>query len=42
MAKIIETADITKSYIMGTSVVNALQGVSITINKGEYVAFMGH
>jgi len=41
MAKIIETADITKSYIMGTSVVNALQGVSITINKGEYVAFMG-
>lgn len=41
MTKIIETHDIKKSYIMGTTVVNALQGVSISINRGEYVAFMG-
>jgi putative ABC transport system ATP-binding protein len=41
MTKIIETSNIRKSYIMGSSVVNALQGVSITIEKGEYVAFMG-
>jgi putative ABC transport system ATP-binding protein len=41
MAKIIETHQITKTYKMGDNIVNALQGVSITINKGEYVAFMG-
>lgn len=41
MAKIIETHEITKTYKMGDNIVNALQGVSITINKGEYVAFMG-
>lgn len=38
---IIETRDITRRYIMGSTEVNALQGVSITIQKGEYVAFMG-
>ncbi len=41
MGKIIETHEITKTYKMGDNIVNALQGVSITINKGEYVAFMG-
>jgi putative ABC transport system ATP-binding protein len=39
--KIIETHDISKIYIMGTTEVRALQSVTITINKGEYVAFMG-
>lgn len=38
---IIETKDIAKRYIMGAEVVDALKGVSITIRKGEYVAFMG-
>jgi putative ABC transport system ATP-binding protein len=38
---IIETHNISKRYIMGTNEVNALQSVSITIEKGEYVAFMG-
>jgi putative ABC transport system ATP-binding protein len=38
---IIETHNISKKYIMGTTEVNALQSVSITIQKGEYVAFMG-
>lgn len=41
MGKIIETHDIRKEYKMGDNIVRALQGVSITINKGEYVAFMG-
>jgi putative ABC transport system ATP-binding protein len=39
--KIIETKNISRTYIMGTSIVNALQSVSISIDKGEYVAFMG-
>lgn len=38
---IIETQNISKRYIMGTTEVRALQSVSITIKKGEYVAFMG-
>lgn len=41
MNTIIETSEIAKIYQMGTQVVNALQSVSININKGEYVAFMG-
>lgn len=41
MKKIIETKDIQKTYRMGTEEVRALRSVSITINKGEYVAFMG-
>jgi len=41
MGKIIETNEIKKEYKMGDNIVRALQGVSITINKGEYVAFMG-
>lgn len=39
--KIIETHHIAKVYRMGNNIVNALQDVTITINKGEYVAFMG-
>ena len=41
MAKIIETHNIKKVYKMGDNIVNALQSVSINIDKGEYVAFMG-
>jgi putative ABC transport system ATP-binding protein len=41
MPKIIETHNIMKEYRMGTNIVRALQDVSISINKGEYVAFMG-
>ena len=39
--KIIETSDISKIYHMGNQTVNALQSISITIDRGEYVAFMG-
>lgn len=39
--RIIETHHLAKVYKMGTNIVNALQDVSISIDKGEYVAFMG-
>jgi len=39
--KIIETEAISKVYRMGNQIVNALQSITISINKGEYVAFMG-
>lgn len=39
--RIIETKEISKVYRMGDQVVNALQSISISIDKGEYVAFMG-
>jgi putative ABC transport system ATP-binding protein len=39
--RIIETKDLSRKYIMGTNIVHALQSVSINIEKGEYVAFMG-
>ena len=39
--KIIETHNVAKRYTMGTNIVNALQDISISIDKGEYVAFMG-
>lgn len=39
--KIIESIDISKRYIMGAEVIDALKSVSITVNRGEYVAFMG-
>ncbi len=38
---IIETRDIAKRYVMGSEVIEALKSVTITIQKGEYVAFMG-
>lgn len=41
MAKIIETHNIAKTYKMGNNIVNALQDISISIDRGEYVAFMG-
>jgi putative ABC transport system ATP-binding protein len=41
MTKIIETHAISKRYVMGEEVIDALKDVTITVNKGEYVAFMG-
>jgi putative ABC transport system ATP-binding protein len=41
MSKMIETSEIARMYKMGTEVVHALQSISISIDKGEYVAFMG-
>jgi len=39
--KIIETTDISRRYVMGSEVIQALKSVTISVNKGEYVAFMG-
>jgi putative ABC transport system ATP-binding protein len=41
MGEIIKTTDISRKYVMGSETIHALQSVSISINKGEYVAFMG-
>src|SRR5690606_27787901 len=38
---IIETHDLWKTYAMGSEEIHALRGVSISIDKGEYVAIMG-
>ena len=38
---ILEVRDVTKHYRMGGEIVRALDGVSLTIRKGEYVAIMG-
>ena len=38
---LIETHDLWKIYTMGSEQVHALRSVSISINKGEYVAIMG-
>jgi putative ABC transport system ATP-binding protein len=38
---LIQTHDLWKTYQMGTEEVHALRGVSITIERGEYVAIMG-
>jgi putative ABC transport system ATP-binding protein len=41
MSEIISTKEIKKRYVMGSETIHALKSISITINKGEYVAFMG-
>lgn len=41
MKAIIQTSGISKIYKMGSETVQALKSISITVNKGEYVAFMG-
>src|SRR3954451_13692620 len=38
---LIETVDLWKSYQMGDEEIHALRGVSIKIERGEYVAIMG-
>jgi ABC-type Fe3+/spermidine/putrescine transport system ATPase subunit len=38
---LIETRDVAKDYHLGTHVVHALHGVSVTIAAGELVAIMG-
>src|SRR4026208_2454221 len=38
---IIETRDLWKTYVMGSEEIHALRGVSVQIERGEYVAIMG-
>ncbi|MBK9257343.1 MAG: ABC transporter ATP-binding protein [Saprospiraceae bacterium] len=37
----ISTTDLSKTYIMGQEIINALKSVSFSIHKNEYVALMG-
>jgi putative ABC transport system ATP-binding protein len=38
---LIETQDLWKTYTMGSEEIHALRGVSVSIERGEYVAIMG-
>lgn len=38
---VIETHNISRKYVMGSETIHALKSISISIEKGEYVAFMG-
>ena len=38
---LIETNDLWKTYVMGDEEIHALRGVSLQIERGEYVAIMG-
>ena len=38
---LIETVDLWKTYVMGSEEIHALRGVSIVIERGEYIAIMG-
>src|SRR6476646_8851434 len=38
---LIETRDLWKTYVMGEEEIHALRGVSIQIERGDYVAIMG-
>ncbi len=41
MSLVIRTNEISKTYRMGSESIHALQTITIDINRGEYVAFMG-
>ena len=38
---VIETRDLWKTYVMGAEEIHALRGVSVAMERGEYVAIMG-
>jgi putative ABC transport system ATP-binding protein len=38
---LIDTHDLWKTYVMGSEEIHALRGVSVAIERGEYVAIMG-
>src|SRR5947207_15873591 len=38
---LIETVDLWKTYVMGEEEIHALRGVSVQIERGEYVAIIG-
>ena len=38
---IIQTKDIKRSFVMGSSTVDALKGINFGVEKGEFIAIMG-
>jgi len=41
MAPVLETRDLKKHYQMGASIVRALDGVTLTVEQGEFLALLG-
>ena len=41
MPPLIDVRDLTKTYLLGEVTVNALQGITVTIERGTFVAVMG-
>ena len=41
MSSMLELIDVHRTYLIGESTVNALRGVSLTIEQGEFVSIMG-
>jgi putative ABC transport system ATP-binding protein len=41
MTALLDTQNLTKHYQMGASIVRALDGVSLTVDQGEFVALLG-
>lgn len=41
MTELIQIKELSKTYVIGEEVINALKGVSLSIYKNEYVALMG-
>ena len=37
----VRTIDVKRTYKMGTDEVQALKGVTVSINRGEYISIMG-
>ncbi|MGB4417297.1 MAG: ATP-binding cassette domain-containing protein, partial [bacterium] len=41
MTAIIETVDLVKKYRVGSEIITALNGVNLTVAKGEFICILG-